>query len=244
MLPKPFLVEFLLVCLSVAACNKTQTVSEQKSQESQSQKNVTVRQEETAAKKNELTNGSQTQETDDASELREIDYDSTGRVLSTVGESTDGQFEQFSRLFNQMLDEKATKKCLKERDGLEKDRIRESISLLQIDLNDDGLTDYIINNSACGGSANFPTFIYETEKNKTYKSIFLGDINDVEVTKHKTNGFYDLIAATSVGAGTREITVYKYRNGRYEYAKCGIAKTVETSGGEDVRQITSTKCAN
>lgn len=224
---KAFTVGLILMCLTIAACRNTEIIAEQKPQEAQSKK--------------ETANVSQTK-TPEADELREINYDSTNRILSAVGELTEEQSQKLSKLFNQMLVEKVTKKCLHEREGLEKERIRETISVLEIDLNDDGLNDYVVSNSTCGGSANFPTFVYQSEKNKNYKSTYLGDINDLEVTKHKTNSFYDLITSVSSGANIKEITIYKYYNGEYERVNCGIAKTVRTVDDKDKRQITLEKC--
>jgi hypothetical protein len=226
----------LIFFLSISACYNDQTVVGQQSNDYKQQKQTKI--ENTPSPK-----------LNQVGELREIDTNSSDRVLSftekniaEVGKVSKVQAKLFSKIFNQMLGEKYIQECLKERKGLEIERIRETVGLFEIDLDDDGLADIIISNTACGGNTSFPTFVYKNKGDGIYKRLLYDAPTDLEVTKNKTNGYYDIITEINLNVERTGLILYKFRNGQYENVKCGIAKTIKAEERGEETEIIEEKC--
>lgn len=121
----------------------------------------------------------------------------------------------------QLLKDDLMVKEIAQSDGLSLSEVIKRLSSQKIDLNGDGVVEFIVSGIGCGAS-NCTFWLYRKSGNKYIKIPVEDDINaeSVEPRRTKTNGYLDFSAETHGGAGYNGLYVYKYDGSKYVVKEC------------------------
>ncbi|MGI8542882.1 MAG: hypothetical protein ACR2MD_05310 [Aridibacter sp.] len=88
-----------------------------------------------------------------------------------------------------------------------------------IDLNGDGVSEYIIHGILCG-SVNCQVWIYRKTKNGYSQIPFEESVTSLKTLKTKTKGYFDIQIEGHASAAESEIRIYKFNGSGYKISEC------------------------
>ncbi len=151
-------------------------------------------------------------------------------------------------LAKQLLKDDVMVKELAEMDGLSLSQVTKRLSSRKIDLNGDGVVEYIVSGIGCG-NANCPTWLYRKSGNKYIQIPVENELSatSVETRRTKTNGYLDLTAKTHGGGGEGTLLVHKFNGSKYVVKECFDIKSGYFDGSGNYREyktpkVTKTRC--
>lgn len=111
-----------------------------------------------------------------------------------------------------------------------------------LDLNGDKRTDYLIQlGNSCGGPPNTDSFVYASA-GALHKLLWRGVARYFTPLKTTTGGRRDLEVGEHSSAAEQEVTILKYKPGRYLASRCFTRTFSEDRNGNTREQITPHRC--
>lgn len=116
-------------------------------------------------------------------------------------------------------DDGQANECLATEYRNDTDLLGSNLKVRRIDLNRDGKTEFIVHLSdACQGGQNSPIFVYQRVPTG-YKLLLTDSGNDLSVRRTSTGGYHDIAVVAHGSAIEHEITIYKFRSGKYQKSR-------------------------
>lgn len=123
---------------------------------------------------------------------------------------------------------------------------KEINSVDMIDLNGDGISEYVIYGIICG-NVNCSVWIYQKTKNGYRQVPFEESVISLKPLKTKTKGYFDIQIEGHSSAIESEMRIYKFDGSRYKISECFSKKyTIITNSGKVIElktpKVSKIKC--
>lgn len=112
----------------------------------------------------------------------------------------------------------------------------------RVDLNNDNRNEYVVRtNPWCGATGNCQTFIVQAKGN-SYKIILDSTVEEIIVDKTKSSGFRDILSTFDLGAPNRNLTRFRFTNGKYRVKEC-LDEHTTIDGERSLRKLKLADCS-
>lgn len=111
-----------------------------------------------------------------------------------------------------------------------------------VDLNNDGTPEVLAHafgwEEGCGSTGNCPFWVFRKTENGFKKLLDtrgpdgVGGMEFFTISDKSTNGFRDIVLASSESGGERSLLVYRFRKIAYAESECYTAAYINTKGGQ------------
>jgi hypothetical protein len=141
-------------------------------------------------------------------------------------------------------DDADVKQCLQEQYHGSAAALAKELDVEERDLNHDGKQEYLIAfQGACGGAQNGPVFVYARSA-KGYTQLLSDTGQDFTAKRTSTGGYSDLQVGAHSSAAERELTIYRFRQGKYRPSECIRQTYVGRRRGRDIFKFKRHDCSD